>query len=298
MPCAYGRPSNEREIAAGAAGQVAVHHGVHNGERIVDGLGRQLSSARAAIAARIEPPDRNLYGALFYDPQGHRVYMMDGGMMRYVPPAAQKFLCAQLSDYTQMKNFNSTHHRIGPSIPQEAALFRLDPGPNSAGREPALYLRDCHPDGVQRGFMYRPIVEGWRHGFDTTSAAPITAIPFPQMGAAFDDVAHWRHMNCQTCEIFENQRWLPIVGWGKRLLPTDRERYSSRNGKVGWKTLEDVPPPDGFVWGDCAWQRVADSSTDPDGWTYAVDFPFTYGLDAVTRGVRRRKHQRVAVKGF
>lgn len=31
-------------------------------------------------------------------------------------------------------------------------------------------------------------------------------------------------------EVFENERWFPIEGFGNRLLPTDRSKFSNMNG--------------------------------------------------------------------
>ena len=48
-------------------------------------------------------------------------------------------------------------------------------------------------------------------------------------------------------EIFENERYLPIRGWGSRggLLPTERRRFSSRDGSQSFNDFPTLHLPNG-----------------------------------------------------
>lgn len=50
-------------------------------------------------------------------------------------------------------------------------------------------------------------------------------------------------------EIFENERFLPIKGWGNS-LPTERKRYSTRDGSQSAAEFPSLPLPQG----DCVCQ--------------------------------------------
>lgn len=74
-------------------------------------------------------------------------------------------------------------------------------------------------------------------------------------------------------EIFENQR-LSIFGkWGpNHLFPTDRSRFTNRNGDVAL-SFEQITLPPNWIW-TTPW-KIDKSYTDCDdeGWSYATDFP-------------------------
>ena len=87
--------------------------------------------------------------------------------------------------------------------------------------------------------------------------------------------------------VWENERWYPIVGWGKKLLPTDRAVWSSDDGRSELQQPSatkinppsDDPPPAG-----CKWTRAWDHG----GWFHAKDFPADFHptmskLDCVRR---------------
>ena len=82
------------------------------------------------------------------------------------------------------------------------------------------------------------------------------------------------------------KRWFPFVGWGKKLLPTDRTHWSSRDGKTAEAPNPAVPAPEG-----CAWQ--ADWAYSD--WQYAVDFPQDFGPTKTKTSCVR---QRVWFRGF
>jgi vacuolar protein sorting-associated protein 13A/C len=49
-------------------------------------------------------------------------------------------------------------------------------------------------------------------------------------------------------EVFENERFMPIKGWGSRgnLLPAERKRYSTRDAAQSFNDFPSVPLPEGF----------------------------------------------------
>lgn len=49
-------------------------------------------------------------------------------------------------------------------------------------------------------------------------------------------------------EIFENERFIPIRGWGSRgnLLPTERRRYSTRDASQSFSEFPSVSLPEGW----------------------------------------------------
>lgn len=51
-------------------------------------------------------------------------------------------------------------------------------------------------------------------------------------------------------EVFENERFMPLRGWGARgnLLPGERGRFSSRSGGRSWPEFPDVRLPGGWQW--------------------------------------------------
>ena len=48
-------------------------------------------------------------------------------------------------------------------------------------------------------------------------------------------------------EVFENERYMPIRGWGSRgnLLPAERRRYSARDGSASGSDFPSPPLPPG-----------------------------------------------------
>jgi len=89
-------------------------------------------------------------------------------------------------------------------------------------------------------------------------------------------------------ECFENQRWLPLKGFGgTHMLPTERKQFSRRDGARsvstnpmktdGWMNSEGdlVALPKGWSWqGDWRidFRPRKDNAVDDEGWSYAVDF--------------------------
>jgi hypothetical protein len=93
-----------------------------------------------------------------------------------------------------------------------------------------------------------------------------------------------------TVETYENQRDFKIFGFGKSLLPTDRAKWSNREGTKE-QTKESFTLPSGWSWeGD--WYVVAEPGSE--GWEYAVDFTSNFhakksSFDCVRRRLWRRK---------
>ncbi|KAL2636221.1 hypothetical protein R1flu_007700 [Riccia fluitans] len=76
-------------------------------------------------------------------------------------------------------------------------------------------------------------------------------------------------------EVFENQRYQPLIGWGSRwpghLLPTDPGRYSDRHLKESSEAFPDVKLPPGWRWMS-DWHVDQVAGADEEGWCYAFDF--------------------------
>ena len=91
---------------------------------------------------------------------------------------------------------------------------------------------------------------------------------------------------------FENQRWIPVEGFGSSLLPTDRAEWSDITG-TRERRREGVELPSlAWVWDD-DWHidtTFNGLQLEMGGWTYAVDFPAEYhAKKGFTSCVRRRK---------
>ncbi|XP_017059867.1 tectonin beta-propeller repeat-containing protein [Drosophila ficusphila] len=93
-------------------------------------------------------------------------------------------------------------------------------------------------------------------------------------------------------ESYENERWLPIEGFSKTLLPTDRYKYSSADGSVERGVDKIRLPSMAWQW-DGDWHLDLELDGQPlpeDGWMYALDFPATYSAKKSWNSyVRRRK---------
>lgn len=74
-------------------------------------------------------------------------------------------------------------------------------------------------------------------------------------------------------EIFENQRVSIFGKWGpNHLLPTDRERFTNRNGDIEL-SFEQIALPLHWIW-TSPWKIDKNyTECDDEGWSYATDFP-------------------------
>ncbi|KAI9586935.1 tectonin beta-propeller repeat-containing protein [Glossina fuscipes] len=93
-------------------------------------------------------------------------------------------------------------------------------------------------------------------------------------------------------ESYENERWLPIEGFSKKLLPTDRPRHSSADGSQE-RSIEKIRLPSMAWQWDGDWHLDLDlegQSLAEDGWMYALDFPMNYSAKKSWNSyVRRRR---------
>lgn len=108
----------------------------------------------------------------------------------------------------------------------------------------------------------------------TDPAAPVaTAAQVPSAETQLDVVT-----------VYEYERKMPIIGWGKRCLPPAYPPWQDGEGHVVPKRQEMLPPA-GWVW-SAGWVTVGG---DRDGWT-AVQ------TDDTSSSIRRRKWQRRIVR--
>eukprot|EP01018_Ginkgo_biloba_P025446 Gb_15429 [translate_table: standard] len=86
-----------------------------------------------------------------------------------------------------------------------------------------------------------------------------------------------------TEEIFENQRYHPLSGWGNKwpgfLVSTDPARWSNNDYSRSSKDIFEPPLPPGWIW-TSDWIIDKSQYVDSDGWAYGSEFqslkwPFT-----------------------
>lgn len=99
---------------------------------------------------------------------------------------------------------------------------------------------------------------------------------------------------------FENERFIPLLGFRKPSLPTDRPEFSDASGKVR-RPLDSVELPEGWRWAT-NWRIDLSGDVDAEGWSYSKDFPDLFSwrgteqrLDAVRRRRWVRLRERVPV---
>ena len=105
-------------------------------------------------------------------------------------------------------------------------------------------------------------------------------------------------------EVYENQRYFPLIGWKGPKLPTDRPDFSDITGKIRrymkWVNL----PNDKWRWtGPWSWKPIDTPLSrggiprfDAQGWEYAKDFGAKYhNHNATFDVVRRRRWVRVRI---
>ena len=92
-------------------------------------------------------------------------------------------------------------------------------------------------------------------------------------------------------ETFENQRKFPFMAWGKMRLPTDRPRWSDRDGQRE-VLKESFSLPEGWEW-EGEWTLCGGGA---DHWEYAIDFPAKYSLTESKLDVVRRRCWRRTMK--
>jgi len=95
-------------------------------------------------------------------------------------------------------------------------------------------------------------------------------------------------------ELFENQRYMPMMGWKVPYLPNDRKGFSDKTGS-NERTKNSVALPSGWQWTTDWNVDIVEKSTDSEGWTYATDFrvdDIWRAANHTTDTVRRRRWHR------
>lgn len=77
-------------------------------------------------------------------------------------------------------------------------------------------------------------------------------------------------------EVFENERYVPIAGWGRPGLANDRMNFTNREGTQGTSKIEDFEAgllSQGWAFEEEDWSVCKeDENCDADGYSYCVDF--------------------------
>ncbi|XP_057872719.2 uncharacterized protein LOC131078906 isoform X2 [Cryptomeria japonica] len=98
-------------------------------------------------------------------------------------------------------------------------------------------------------------------------------------------------------EVFENERYNPLLGWGSsfpgHLLPSDPGHWSIRDDSYSSQEFPEIQVPLGWEWAS-DWYIDKTNSTSPEGWTYAFDFgqlkwPPPLGSEVLSTSVKRRR---------
>eukprot|EP01063_Lacrimia_lanifica_P026216 TRINITY_DN3496_c0_g1_i1.p1 TRINITY_DN3496_c0_g1~~TRINITY_DN3496_c0_g1_i1.p1 ORF type:complete len:650 (+),score=253.20 TRINITY_DN3496_c0_g1_i1:52-2001(+) len=94
-----------------------------------------------------------------------------------------------------------------------------------------------------------------------------------------------------TRAFYEVQRWYPVVGWTKKLLPTDPDKFCDENAET--HLGKDAVAPESCTW-DGEWTVVTkDGKTDKDGWDYAMSWGWEFqAKQAKTDVFRKRRYER------
>jgi chromosome segregation ATPase len=95
--------------------------------------------------------------------------------------------------------------------------------------------------------------------------------------------------------VVENERWypFPFSTWSKKLLPTDRYKYTLVDGFTQCDAPDMMQLAAGEEWVESAWRVECLGS--PDGWLYSFDFPSTFYTENFSSACVRRK---IHVRGF
>lgn len=146
---------------------------------------------------------------------------------------------------------------------------------------------------------------------------------FPPKQTIDDDAG--QEVQTFEVELFLNERYFPMVGWGKMMLPTDRWKWSSLDGREERKMDGSFLPPKGYIWHESSsWQldlfrtpsavqqrnqdlkadrggeelgedEIELPGTDEEGYEYAIDFPAMFHYPCGRMDVvRRRRYTRLA----
>jgi len=93
--------------------------------------------------------------------------------------------------------------------------------------------------------------------------------------------------------VFQNQRFMPVWGWGSPSLPTDRSEYTDEKG-IAVPGIDRPLPSTHWKWLSEWCVDVQPGMTDNEGWEYALDFRGPYSpIDSGSTFVRRRRKVRL-----
>ena len=74
------------------------------------------------------------------------------------------------------------------------------------------------------------------------------------------------------CEVFENETYALMAGWGPPGFVGQRLKYSNRKGELSSEEFPEVKLPGDFKWED-EWRVDKTYTTcDAEGWSYATTF--------------------------
>ncbi len=81
----------------------------------------------------------------------------------------------------------------------------------------------------------------------------------------------------QEIEVYENQRYRPLFGWGSKgyLLPhLDRLQFTNETGEVKYdvRDLEEISPPSSYEWATIWKINYNYTTVDEEGWSYSSSF--------------------------
>jgi tectonin beta-propeller repeat-containing protein 1 len=101
----------------------------------------------------------------------------------------------------------------------------------------------------------------------------------------------------EVVDVWENERYYPLKGWTKSLLPADPSPYLSRGETKSYASLAQVAPRQDWSWATEWSVAMASMPHDADGWQYGVSFNLPLGGWTAKNGwadvVRRRLWSRV-----
>ena len=96
----------------------------------------------------------------------------------------------------------------------------------------------------------------------------------------------------RVCDLtYENQRWNPLTQFSSTLLPTDRPLFSCADGTLPLPKQAFTLPSKCWQW-ESDWyidNNIEGEPLEPEGWTYAIDFPMKFGSERRWNSLVRRR---------
>ena len=106
----------------------------------------------------------------------------------------------------------------------------------------------------------------------------------------------------EMVDIWENERYYPLRGWTKSLLPADPAPFLSRGETKSYSSLAQVTPRQDWMWTSEWAVNTTGMPHDRDGWQYGVSFNLPLGGWTAHNGwadvVRRRLWSRLQKPAF